>query len=184
MEITFQLNIDLISDCFLNFAGTPNVQPVLLWWSTIAHERNTPRSDIQHNKRRFSIFSFRFHRIWKSSENQVFIGSKGSLLAASRVNTAPPKSFASSFATAVDDKVKLRKSVVCSHHISSVYWMLHLGPKTSAQASGSETLLVTSIRLLNVIYDYVQTFCRPREVMWRNKYLRVLSWPPGPVVDQ
>ena len=91
--------------------------------------------------RRFCIFSLGFYRTWKSSENQVLIGLEGSLVAASRVDTAPPESFALSFSIAVDGKVKLRKSVVSSHHKSSVDLMLHLGPKTSAQASGRETLL-------------------------------------------
>ena len=96
------------------------------------------RSDTKHKLRRFCIFLLGFYRTWESSDNQAFIGLEGSLLAASRVDTAPPERFALS---SVDDKVKLRKSVVGSHHKSSVYLMLHLGPKTSAQASGRETLL-------------------------------------------
>ena len=100
---------------------------------------------------------------------------EGSLIAASRVDTAPPESFALSFSTAVDSKVKLGKSVVGSHHKSSVYLMLHLGSKMSTPASGRETLLppmyrmvkamtgraIPRIKLLKVIY--VQTFCMPRE---------------------
>ena len=51
--------------------------------------------------RRFCIFILGFYRTWKSSENQVLVGLEGSLLAAIRVDTAPPESFALSFSIAV-----------------------------------------------------------------------------------
>ena len=135
--------------------------------------------------RRFCRFSLGFY---STSENQVLIGLEGLLLAASRVDTAPPESFAL--------KAKLRKSVVSLHHKSSVDLMLHLGPKTSTQASGWETLLPPMYNTCSIFsfwrlsrwwrtlqhhgeaedgkgHDgqgdtkdqviYVQTFCMPRE---------------------
>ena len=96
----------------------------------------------------FCMFSRGFYRTWKSSENQVLIGLEGSLLAAIRVDTAPPESFALSFSIAVDGKVKLRKSVVSSHHKSSACGLD--GPEDVGTNVGQGDLAATD----------VQTFCK------------------------